>query len=619
MLKKFHFCLFILFLYTPLAYSQSFKLNQVTLKELKMTEDEDFPEAAAIVLERNVKVDVSDYVEVYERIKILNTNGLEYGTINFPYYNVTRIKGFTHNLVDNSIASTKLTEEMEFTEKVDVYGKKLKDQKVAFPKVSVGSVIEIYYKANKGTYSDIIMQYDIPIRLVHVEVLNSSYSNFKIVQNPRSILDIYGKRKKDKFIYDSKDVPPLEQENYVFDMEQYRAKLILKGVGSMYSADQFESWDGFPYLLMNMPAFANKTKAIYREEIKTLVENQKDPLKRCQLVYNYIQEHIKWTKEIGIYAGQGNEETFTSKSGNTADINMLLVSVLRSVGLQAYPVLASTKMNGLQANPSVESFDYLMAGINIEGKWRILDAAYPDATFDYIPQFMINWKGMIVKAEDDYEWFDLTQTKLSKRLIIGTANVLDDLSIEGGISERRTGYFAISMNNAMEDDDMEDEDFIDISVEGLDFRNIELSKGNAITISNLKYDFQFEDSIETIGDNYYLSPLSFLSLDENPFKNSTRKFPVDFGHNQSTEYLFTWNLPENIQVVSIPDPIKMIIPNNIGSYYYRIDHSGNQLKVLMKFEINNPFIEPQLYQGLKDFVAKRVAKENEKIILKTNK
>ena len=161
---KYFFFAFIFFLSINSFFAQSFRLNQVSLEELEMTHDSILGEVPAIVLERNVNVDVSNSLEVYERIKILNTDGFDYATINFPYYSVFKIKGNTYNIEDGQVVVSKLTNDMRFTEKVERFGRILKDQKAAFPNVKVGSVIEIYYKATKGTFSDIVMQYDIPIK-----------------------------------------------------------------------------------------------------------------------------------------------------------------------------------------------------------------------------------------------------------------------------------------------------------------------------------------------------------------------------------------------------------------------------------------------------------------------
>jgi hypothetical protein len=615
MIKKHIFITFIFFFSISSFFAQSFKLNQVSPYELKMTHDSVFAEAPAIVLERNVKVDVSNWVEVYERIKTLNEDGLDYATINFPYYSVFKIKGNTYNIENGEIVISKLTNDMRFTEKVERFGTVLKDQKAAFPNVKVGSVIEIYYKATKGTFSDIVMQYDIPIKKLNVEIENSSGSNFSVVQNPRAVIQINSQKKKKKISFSSSNIPPLEHEDFVFDMELYRAKVILKKIGYVGSSVRIDKWSDLAKIVSGISVFAKNVKPIFKEEISTLITGVKDPLERSQLIYNYIKGNIEWNKNIGIFPSTYNETTYNQKIGNVSDINMLLVSVFKTAGIESYPVLASTKMNGIQLTASQESFDYLLAGAKILDKWYVFDAAHPKSSFEYIPEFMLNWKGMIIKNGADFEWVDLTKSNLSKQSVIAIGTIDEELNLIGQVQERQTGYFGIRMKSLLNDDIIEKKDLIGFSEPGLNFENIEIKDISSSNVSDMSYNFDFKDGIEELSNNLYVSPLSFLSTKNSPFKNDVRQFPVDFGFPQSTEYVFTITIPDDYKVTYIPEPIRIAMPNKMGSYYYNVINQGSQLKVLMKFEIYIPIIQPEFYQGLKEFFNARVEKENEKIVL----
>lgn len=612
---KYIFFAFVFFFSINSLFAQSFKLNQVSVNELEMKPDSILSKAPAIVLARYVKVDVSKHVEVYERIKILNKDGFDYATINFPYYSVFKVKGNTYNIEDGQIVTSKLTNEMEFTEKVERFGRILKDQKVAFPNVKVGSVIEIYYKATKGTFSDIVMQYDIPIKQLNIEIENSSGSNFSVVQNPRSTIHINSQKKKKKFLFSSQDIPPLEYENFVFDMELHRAKVILKKVGYVGSSVGIDNWDDIPKILSKISVFAKNVKPIFKEDIFKLIGEAKHPLDKTQLIYNYIQDNVEWDKTIGIFPSTDNETTYNQKTGNVSDINMLLVSVLNSAGIESYPVLASTKMNGIQLTASQESFDYLLAGAKILDKWYVLDAAHPKSTFEYIPGFMLNWKGMIIKNAMSFEWVDLTKPKVSKRSVIAIGTFDEELNLIGQVQERQTGYFGIRIKSLLEDNIIEKKDMIEFTDAGLSFENIQIEDIDSSNVSDMSYEFELRDGIDELNNNLYFSPLSFMSTKTSSFKNDVRQFPVDFGFPQSTEYVFTITIPNDYKVTFTPEPIRIAMPNKIGSYYYNVINEGNQLKVLMKFDIYVPIIQPEFYHGLKEFFSARVDKENEKIVL----
>lgn len=599
-----------------ISIAQNYEFSEISVEELEMKVDSLFPEADAIVLHRDVYAQVGHYIEVYEKIKILTEEGLDYATMEIPYYDVFKIRGNTFNLENGKIEKTKLAKDMIFTEKIKGNGMTLIDKKVTFAQVKVGSVIEINYKASRGSFADIDMQYDIPIKKLTLEALNGTSSTYRFVQNPRAYLNVSRRDTGSKVSITAINVPPLEHENYVYDIELYRAKLIMKRLG--YSWDQkFDKWDDIPKQLSEIDAFALqvKPKGVYKKEVEELIKNEDKPIKQAELIYNYIKENIEWDGYFGIYPEKGTRSTFNLKKGDVSDINMLFVSMLRSINIESYPILASSKMNGVHLAASREAFNYTLTGAKILDKWYIFDAANPIATFEYIPDYMINWRGMIVKDDGSFEWIDLSSPKISKSSVIATAKLDDYLALSGSIKERRTGYFGINLRRQIKDSKIEKDSLLGINIEGLQYRNIDIDVDEITANTNASYDFSLEDAAEELGEELHFSPLFFLSILENPFKKSTRRFPIDFGYPFAREYIFTVELPEGYKATYIPAPIKVSMPNDFGSYFYRISNNGNTLQVLMKFEVSVPIVPLDYYGELKEFFKIRVEKENEKVIL----
>lgn len=617
MTSKFNLLFFGFILLLNSVMAQNFKLDRVTIEELETTQDSVFEGIDAIILDRNVYSNVGNYIEVYEKIKILNENGLDYATIEFPYYDVYKINGYTYNLVNGEIQQTKLTKDMIFTDKIRSNGVILKDKKATFPQVKVGSVIEIYYRASSGTYSDIYMQYEIPIKELIIKVENSSWSTYRFVQNPLSKISLNRENLKNKILITSKNIPALQYENFVYDMELFRAKLIMQRLGYYSSSIKFSKWGDFPKHLYEMDKFANQVKPLplYRKEISALIKETNEPINRIHLIYNYFQQHFEWNGDFGIIPDNGSEATFNNKKGSVSDINNLFVSVLRSIGIESYPILASSKKNGIHENASQEAFNYALAGAKISGKWYVFDAANPIATFDYIPAFMINGKGLLIKDNGSFEWIELSLPKISKSHIIGTAVLDEHLELTGSIKERQTGYYGINMRNQIKDSKVEKDSLLGIVNEGLQFKNINIDVNKITADTNISYDFKLEDGAEEIGNEFHLSPLTFLTLTENPFKKDIRKLPIDFGYPYSKYYIFTIKLPKRYQVTYIPQPIKIAMPNDYGSYFYKTSSQGENLQVLMKFQINTSIIPMDYYEELKEFFKIRVEKENEKVII----
>ena len=69
-------------------------------------------------------------------------------------------------------------------------------------------------------------------------------------------------------------------------------------------------------------------------------------------------------------------EATKSWSGNSATVNFALISLLRYMGLEAWPLLISTRSNGpiFKDFPLVYQFNHAICHVKVNGKEYILDA-----------------------------------------------------------------------------------------------------------------------------------------------------------------------------------------------------------------------------------------------------
>ena len=70
-------------------------------------------------------------------------------------------------------------------------------------------------------------------------------------------------------------------------------------------------------------------------------------------------------------------------SGSVGDINLLLIAMLRRAGLQADPVVLSTREFGfnLASYPVLQKLNYVIARAKVNGKVYFLDAAHSQLGF----------------------------------------------------------------------------------------------------------------------------------------------------------------------------------------------------------------------------------------------
>lgn len=613
MLKNFTICLFILTSF--IANCQSYKFGEVSIDEVSAEKDYKFPEADAVVLYRSVEVQVGSYVVVKERYKILTENGYNYATISIPYPNVQKVEGATYNLVNGQVEKTELDRKLVFEDEV-VKGVKIR--KFTFPKVSVGSVLELTYKATRATISDIDMQYDIPIKRLNLIIRNNTETNYRILQNPRSYLLVTRKQNGKTTSITATDIAPLESESYVYDMDLFRSKIQFKFTG-FEGYLKLSSFQDIGKFLLELDDFQRSFKEVksYEDELQELLGEEKDQEKQSKLIYDYLKKEIKWNERYGIISdNNSSRDTFKKKEGDNVDVNGLFISMLRSVGIEADPVLVSTKANGVPVTPSIEAFNYVLASAVINGKREVFDIAQDDSSYRMIAEKLLNWQGYVLKDKNNLFWIDLTKTAYSSKDTMINVTIDEDLIVNGDAKEKSTGHYSMEIQSYIEDlSEKNIKNIVPYEASNCTIEDVIIDENDKVdNVTTVSFNFEMENIVDEIGDKLYVSPMFFMGLDENPFLKDERKYPIDFGFPKRNRGIIRVSIPEGYSVESIPESISIGLPDNLGSFSLNLSQNGNFIQIASKYEINTSVFPFDRYLDLKAFFKARIEKESEKIV-----
>ena len=616
-MRKFLISLTFCLLQFTLTHGQRYEFGQVTVADLQATEDAVFGQVDAVVLHRDVYSTIGDVIEVYEKIKILTKEGTDYGTFDIPYYDIKRIKGFTYNLEDGQIVTHELDKKNIFMEKDE---DALRSYKITFPQVKQGSIIELRYESPKGTAANIDLQYEIPIRKLRAEVYNNTRYTYRITQNPMAFLNIRRIDQNNTVIHSGENIPPVREVSYVYDMDLYFAHLRIERLG-VNNYIQVAKWEDFPKIMLESDDYNRhlEPRGIYKDDISKAISGLTDSTAVAKAVYDLVQNTIEWDGRFGIFPDLGTRFAYRNKTGDVSDLNMMYVSMMRSLGYEAYPVLSSTKSHGLPLSASQETFNYTLAAVKLGGKYKVVDCAEEDATFDYLPQYALNGAGLMMKnVRGDYQWLNLEQPKISNRQVFVDATLSEDLTIEGKGTERRTGYFGIDFNSFLKDRDVEKTNLVDYDFLDLELSNEEVKPSETKESAVFSYDFYTEEAVEEIGQDYYLLPSLFLAFTETPFQEDERYYPIDYVYTHHARYMTTVKIPEGYRVSFTPEPVRLILPDGLGSYSYTVQAVSGGFQVLTDIQIKKGVIAADFYPELKALYAQRVAKESEKIVISPN-
>lgn len=596
--------------------------------------------------------------EVHERIKIYNKEGFEYATQNINLHvsgsdeeEVYGLKAYTYNLDNGKVEDVKLEKEGIFeTEK----SKYLNQLTFTMPNIKEGSVIEFKYTLNSPFFwsiDDFEFQHAIPIKQLYAIFETPEYFNFKsnfkgyypvrpIEEKKPGVIRFHSKERTSNgtdfstselnFIvntskFELSNMPALKDEPYVNNIDNYRSAIRYELSYTNFPNTPLKyyatTWEDVVKTIYDSPNFGNELKggAFYKDDIDALISSESNPLVKASKIFNFVKLTMKWNGYYGKYAQEGVRKAYLKKEGNVADINLMLTSMLRYAGLNANPVLVSTRDNGIPLFPTLDGYNYVISAIETDEGIILLDATTKHGLPNFLPERALNWEGRIVRENKSSQTVSLYPKEKSVNQVSLLASLNDGGNLEGNVRFLKSNYFAIDYRNEFFETGQE------TYLENLEnkFSNIQISD---FSIQNEKditkpviesFKFSLESQADVINNKIYFSPLFFLKTNENPFKLEKREFPVDFSYPKANKYQLVVKVPESYIVESTPESVQIVLPDNLGDFKYIVKATpdGKTIHITFQTEINQSIISPVYYEHLKAYFSKLIEKQSEQIVL----
>lgn len=656
-----HFYIFFAFLFfssisvkAQKQLSRTFlKLGNISMDDLKMTKFDKDTSAAAVILYDGgrSRFDVNTIGELvinYDRhlvIKILKKGGYDWANISVPLYQkntytreaISNLKANTYNLVDGKIVPTKLTGESVFDEK-NTYN--WITQKLTMPNVKVGSVIELSYRIqSKFIYNLREWQFQYPIPVVWSEYTTQipNKLNFTKMMQGYNALHLHETKPVDlntalvslaphtetKWVM--KDVPAIREEPFISSINNYYSKIefqINEVVIPGFIYETFNNtWEKITSMLFSNSHFGdhiNRT-SFTKETVLQLLKGNSDPEQKMLIIYKYVQGNLKYNHIEQMTTKTPVKKTLETKTGNSADINLLLIAMLREAGLTANPVILSTRNHGF-VNPNMQAniskFNYVIAQVQINDKEYLLDGTEPFASPNLLPLRCVNGEGRLLTPEGS-RWISLAPASKSGEMLYSQLTIGNNNSIKGKIQLSSTGYAALSHRNNIvnKGEDKFIEDFRQKNSD-LNFSNFKL-QNSYLPQEALKMDLEIENPGQAQkADIIYLNPFQNQAERSNPFKLENRIYPIDFATPIEQTYIFNYTIPDGFKIDEQPKNAIVTLPDNAGKFVYTINHSGNTISCISKTNINRAVFLVNEYALLKEFFNQMAAKHSEQIVLK---
>jgi Domain of Unknown Function with PDB structure (DUF3858)/Transglutaminase-like superfamily len=595
----------------------------------------------------------------YMRVKIMNKNGFDAGNHQISLYHnsdgdverISSLKGSTFNLENGVVSETKLDEKSVFNEK---YNKNLDLRKFSMPALKEGSIFDLIYTikspfetelrpwAFQSEYPCLWSEYEVvippPFHYVmslqgdqnfDVNTTKAVYSNYSIrEENGTSQADIYnisGSSIDQRWV--KKNVFALHEEPYTTTLDNYNSRVAfqlnyIQWTQQSEKHDYMTTWETRSKALLEDEEFGlalNYENNWMSDELKGITADAQSEKEKAYKIFCYIRDNFKSTSDHGLYAHNPLKTVFKSKQGNVAEINLLLTAMLRKSGIDADPVILSTRDNGIASAtyPLISQYDYVICIAYIDKGIFYLDASRPFNGFGQLTSNCYNGWGHIINEQKPLP-VPLFSDSVKETSITNVLIFNDDKGKSSGAYK--------SVLGRSESFDVRKE--ISESSEKSYAKKIQTESSSDIAIENFgvdslhKFDFplsvHYDFDIKNLGstDVLYFNPMFGEEYKTNPFKAFERHYPVEVPYMIDEMYLLTMDVPAGYQIDELPKSARVAYNDKEGLFEYLIQKGEGNLQMRVHLKLNKAFFPVDEYPTLRDFFAFVVKKESEQIVFK---
>jgi hypothetical protein len=651
----FTLCLFL----STFSYAQkerSTKMGQATLNELEMTFYKKDSTANALVLYeqanyyRSKPKNFRFTTEYYKRIKIFNKKGLNKATVTI-YTNkdqkelISDIKAITYNLNDNnSRQETYLSKDQIFeTQETKRYTKTT----FSLPNVNSGSVIEYTYTISSYYIGikDWYFQSDIPKLKSQLDL--AVLGNYKYNKRLIGFLDLDKEESSvnheciempdgqvaacASYSFGMNNIPAFKEEDYMLSKKNYLSKISLdlesittltEKVGASYYKkvkNYTKTWkDADKTLRLDFLNNQGSKKSFFKKKLPKDIFSETNTLAKAKKIYTFIQNHYTWNEKNWISSNIKVKESFDRKSGSVDEINLSLYNILQAAKIESYITLVSTRNNGKPTKlfPVLNDFNYIVIKVIIDEVDYFLDATDKYLPFGTVPFKCLNGAARVFDFKKGSYWQPIPTNNKNNFSISSSILLNENGNIEVTSNVVNSGYFANDIRHKYNLNGKE------AYIENLEVKLVDFEIEDYSINYNSNLEKPIKESFTLLSDDDFstqnkisLKPYLISRVSSNPFKLKERLYPVDFGYKKSITQRINIEIPKGFSVTKLPKEIRLKLPNNGGSYIYKVQQKEKKINIYSKYIIHKKIFSSEEYFGLKDFFKKIIEVENSEIIL----
>ncbi|HET6226682.1 MAG TPA: hypothetical protein VFF27_10405 [Bacteroidia bacterium] len=641
--------------------SGSCTFGKPKMEELTNTVCKIDPGAAAMILYEKGEVELGvdptyNLILIHHyhfRYKIFDKRGLPKATFTITFEQggtneneiIKNIEGCTYNLVKERISKTILIPERIKEIKLG----EIEYQKVIdMPDVKEGSVFDIRYTVEKYITTkqynpkEWVFQHDLPVMWSEYRTSIPVRFNYRIGKTGAiPIQHIQGEeqwkygvfidtRRTAVNIFTVKDMPSFQDEPYLNSRNDYIPKVNYELANIEFpNTNRYiiyilpkitytENWDQAYLLMKGSGEFGEKFRkdGLLGDAVQA-IQPVKDTMERIKRAFEYVSKRIHWNGEMSLHETDDPKEVFIKREASATEINLILVSLLQQLDLQAYPVILSTRGNGkIETDyPLLDQFNYTIATVNLRGKYILMDATDPLTKPGMLPLRCLNEQAILL-ANKGSRPIPITPIEKDAQMEMMRVAINTNGDVEGMTKISKSGYNAHDARELLLKEG--DRNFISAIEREEDswlVKDVVLENRSEINEPfTISYNFNF--SLFEKDKTIQFSPMFSERETLNPFNEDYRIYPIDLAYGKDKMFIAEIQLPADFDIVELPKSATINLPDNMGKFTYFITTTDHVIKISSRITLNEYYFTADEYETLKNFYQAIIAKHAERILLK---
>jgi hypothetical protein len=361
--------------------------------------DEDYPDDDALFLKMQESVDVAEDGSTVtlrnKLIKILTLRGREIYSNQSHYYNTDlETLALTRGATTTKMGRIVEVEEdgvnditPAFLEGATIYANVLQ-KVISFPVAGPGSTTDLELReervaAKDGSFSGIeYLGADDPVLDAEFTLRYPAGSGAPTYVSSAGLLGeaaIETDRQDGAISWTVKDVPAVVEEEQRPPWAEIQPRVVYSSYDTWDQASAFFANEFFPHV---------QTDGELAARAAELTADLTSDAEKVGVIFTDVATNVRnvfLSLGLGGYEPNGANAVLTNKYGDYRDKAVLLVSMLRAAGIEAYPAAVKQVRGGfIESVPTLKQFDRLFVAVPEGDGYRFLDPFLDDAQYGYV-------------------------------------------------------------------------------------------------------------------------------------------------------------------------------------------------------------------------------------------